>query len=609
MKRMALTSLVLVFAISIGFHTSANSQTAVNNTGIQILAASPTHLVAQVLGPVAKGDLMRIAYNDGVRNFVWQNVPIAKDHRVVLKDDQYLLPSQRLQCPSDEVNWRIFYDLSKGFEYAGGDGTRYRQAYGVPVQSFGGPGATTSFWRKPLKRDVGGNFWVSAAWAPSISKYNNSFDFQFSIELGGELFQEIQDYDTDGQGNLYVLSNIYSEDFSTVSQRISQYTNDGQLLQVWELPRGTRSGEFSFAAGLVIDQSAGYIYMSDDELHRVQRFTLDLAVAPFTFNSWGWIGLEDLSYIHEEFYTPDNYGRLDRPTQLALDATGNLYVNNHHFISKFSVATGEQLPFGSYPVLGWGGTFPLEESSHSSWAGRDGHWEWQWLAGIDRRGNIYVSDWSNAYVPFARIQKFDANGQFVAKWDYLSGIVDREGRPVYLTSAFNIAMDTPWGTDTTTLVALESGGRFYKSEDFQSGGDLYLGPGYEGCQFDLTRVTQTDFAVSKQTGFIYKTVTGALTTFSNVDFNGVPYTFNVEAETNTVIPDGMTSLWMPVRLGEPFRVTLFENGIEIPASDYILYVETQPGTFGTLYDYFRVVNHSGRTWTDVTFTATTQPEP
>lgn len=609
MKRAVLASLLL-FSIIGSYQPAAAVGSPGGPLQIAILGLDkrPTQLIAQIGGLVQTGDLLTVTYNDGARNFTWQNLPVSEDKRVLLRDDQYLLPSQRLQCPSDVSNLRIFDDLSKGSEYVGGNGMRYRQAYGVPVQSFGGPGTTTSYWYTSLKRDVQGNFWASGAWAPSISKYNNQFDFQFSIELGGGPFQQIQDYDTDGQGNLYVLSSILSEDFSViVSQRISQYNTDGQLLQVWELPRGTQPGEFGDAAGLVIDQSAGYIYISDDELHRVQRFTLGLAVEPFTFNSWGWIGLEDLSFIHEEFYTPEHYGRLDRPTQLALDGNGHIYVNNHHFISKFSVATGEQLPFGQYPVLGWGGTFPLEESSHSVWAGHDGHWEWQWLAGVDRRGNIYVSDWSNSYVPFTRIQKFDANGQFVAKWDYLSGIVDREGRPVYLTSAFSIAMDTPWGTDTTTLVAWESGGRFYKSEDFQSGGDLYLGPGYQGCQFDLTRVKQTDLAVSKQTSFVHKAVTGTLTTFSNLDFNGVPYTYNVEAETNTAIPDGMTSLWMPVRLGEPFQVRLLENAVEIPASDYALYIETQPGTFGTVHDYFRVVNQSGRTWTNVTFVATTEP--
>jgi hypothetical protein len=304
---------------------------------------------------------------------------------------------------------------------------------------------------------------------------------------------------------------------------------------------------------------------------------------------------------------------------LALDGKGNIYVSSHHFISKFSLATGEQRPFGLYPVLGWGGSFPIEESSHSSWAAQDGHWEWPWLVGIDKRGNIYVSDWSNSYVPFYRIQKFDENGKFVATWDYVSGIVDREGHPVYLTSVFSIAMDTPSeldendahsespGSDGTTLVVWEAGGRFYKSKDFRSGGRLYLGPGYQGCQFDLTRVKEGRFAVAKQTGFVHKTVTGVLKTFSNVDPNGVPYTFNVEAETNTVIPNGITSLWIPVRLGEPFRIRLLENTVEIPASDYALYIETQPGTFGTVYDYFRVVNQSGRTWTNVTFVATTEP--
>ena len=67
-------------------------------------------------------------------------------------------------------------------------------------------------------------------------------------------------------------------------------------------------------------------------------------------------------------------------------------------------------------------------------------------------------------------------------------------------------------------------------------------------------------------------------------------------------------MWIPARLGEPFRVTLLDSEEqELPAADYRIEMEESPGLFGTLYDYFRVTNLSGDTWRDVRFVAETLP--
>ncbi|NIM05401.1 MAG: hypothetical protein GTO55_04785 [Armatimonadetes bacterium] len=56
-------------------------------------------------------------------------------------------------------------------------------------------------------------------------------------------------------------------------------------------------------------------------------------------------------------------------------------------------------------------------------------------------------------------------------------------------------------------------------------------------------------------------------------------------------------------------MTLSEEDREIPATDYLLEIETEPGPFGTHYDFFRITNKSGHTWKNIHFIAETLPGP
>ena len=67
-------------------------------------------------------------------------------------------------------------------------------------------------------------------------------------------------------------------------------------------------------------------------------------------------------------------------------------------------------------------------------------------------------------------------------------------------------------------------------------------------------------------------------------------------------------MWMPVKLGEPFAVTLYDSAArEIPAANYRIEMEENPGLFGTRYDYLRLTNLSREAWHDVRFVAETLP--
>jgi len=87
---------------------------------------------------------------------------------------------------------------------------------------------------------------------------------------------------------------------------------------------------------------------------------------------------------------------------------------------------------------------------------------------------------------------------------------------------------------------------------------------------------------------------------------GESETDNCEGRGRTVLANGETSMWTPARLGEPFRVSLFESaGEAIPSAQCLVEFEEEPGLFGTQYDYFRVTNRSGREWEGVRFVAET----
>jgi DNA-binding beta-propeller fold protein YncE len=107
------------------------------------------------------------------------------------------------------------------------------------------------------------------------------------------------------------------------------------------------------------------------------------------------------------------------PNDLEVDQQGNLYVvdslNNR--IQKFD-------PNGEFLTM-WGtagqgeGEFKLIVPDNGSGVG---------AIAVDELGNVYVADWGNN-----RIQKFDNNGQFLAKWGSEGIGEDQFIHPVALT--------------------------------------------------------------------------------------------------------------------------------------------------------------------------------
>jgi len=545
--------------------------------GVTVLARSPAGLEVR-LSEAAPGARYRASYDDGTHRFVWENLSPGASGQVRLTDDKHLRPEYRLRCESrtavtDPV---VFDDFTKGSIVG-----KRRLTCGVPVSTFGGPGYLVPGISE-LTRDPYGSFWLYLDHPPyAVLKYAPGFVYQFALLLPGPVVA----MDVDDEGNLYLLH---------PGNWISKHGPRGEALNAWELPYGRNPGEFMSVSGLVIDRPGGFMFIADERLGRVQRFDLKLALRPITQTAWGWIGREDLAYTRAGQYNADTmYYQLDRPRQVRLDGRGGLFVSCEHYISKFDLATGKQLPFGANPVLGWGGTFTDSASSPS--AGLDGHWQRHYLAGIDSAGRIYVADRGNRYAVDPRLQVFTADGKLDRVVTMNREISDAGGRRVYVTAVSGLASEG----DCIWLV--DGAGRVYESRrGLTSGGELYLGPGAAGRQFDLSRVEESKFTVEVQQGRVRHRSEGRVLAAASSESG----TENCEREGISGLKNGERSLWVPARLGEPFSVTLLDSsGQAIPPESYTVEYEETAGAFGTRYDFFRVSNRSGAEWQNVRFIA------
>jgi hypothetical protein len=369
--------------------------------GLSVAQRTPHAVTVRIIDTQSSrqsDELFRVTYDDGRHRFVWENLQPDPTGLLWLKDDRHLRPEYRLRCEprthiADPV---VFDDLHKG-AVAG----KKRYPFGVPVSTFGGPGYLVP-GLSDLKQDDFGNLWLYLDHAPhAILKYSPDLAYRFALLLP----EAPVAHDLDADGNLYVLH---------PGNWVSKHGPLGEQLGAWELPRGRESGEFIAASGMAIDRDGGWIYLADEKLGRVQRFDLALNHDPLPVTVWGWLGRADLAYTRPGKYAERlTYYQLDRPRQVLLDGKGHLFVSCEHWISKFDLATGRQLPFGPNPVLGWGGTF--SDSPFSSSAALDGHWQRHWLAGVDGAGNIYVADRKNEFVVNPRLQVFDADG-VVVRW-------------------------------------------------------------------------------------------------------------------------------------------------------------------------------------------------
>lgn len=187
-------------------------------------------------------------------------------------------------------------------------------------------------------------------------------------------------------------------------------------------------GYFGAPVGVAVDAARGFVYVGDFWGCRIQKFTL----AGEFLAGWGDIGLGTDGMLHPEGIAVDSEGNVyvndaglcrvkkfsaegdfllqfgrqgngngefDRNVGIAVDDQGFIYVADmgRQDVQKFS-------PSGTF-VAKWGAT----GTGLGQFASPRG-------IAVDTNGYVYVVDETGSDLP-TRVQKFTADGDFVASWD------------------------------------------------------------------------------------------------------------------------------------------------------------------------------------------------
>jgi sugar lactone lactonase YvrE len=213
----------------------------------------------------------------------------------------------------------------------------------------------------------------------------------------------------DGDHNVYVADGD--------NHRIAKYDPDGSFLGQIGSQRGNANGQFNAPQGVHVAAN-GEVYVADTVNDRIQKFTPDPQ--------------QPHQYIHAATFgsSGSDPGQFRRPTDLALDGAGNLYVvdGGNSRIQKLDSGGGPQFswaantaPLGGIAVAG-DDTILFANStqnrveiydsegtprgSFGSSGSDDGEFLTPRHVAVDADGNVYVVDGSND-----RIQKFEPDRQ------------------------------------------------------------------------------------------------------------------------------------------------------------------------------------------------------
>ena len=270
----------------------------------------------------------------------------------------------------------------------------------------------------------------------SNGTYISQFGGYGSIGISGSnadgKFNAPRDMAQDSQGNIYVADGV--------NNRIQKFDKNGNFIAKWganggDGTNGTGNGEFNFPESIAIDGSDN-IYVGEANNYRVQKLDKNgNFIAKWGVNGGdGSSGSGDgeFSGVRGVSIAPDgnllvvdegNYriqklnsttgafiskfgtsgnadGEFSAPAGVATDSNGNIYVADmyNNRIQKFSSN-------GTF-ISKWGAN-----GGDSSSGSGDGEFSAVSAVDVDGQGNVYVLDYDNA-----RVQKFDTNGNFLAKW-------------------------------------------------------------------------------------------------------------------------------------------------------------------------------------------------
>ena len=233
--------------------------------------------------------------------------------------------------------------------------------------------------------DASGNILVVDSGNRRVQKFDSSGNFLAKWETFGEGDAEFIDpsgITVDASGNVYVTE---GGTLGGVNARVLKFDSSGNFLR----STGNRidDGMFISPNAIAVSASDNTVYIADNE--RVQKFD--------RFGNF-------ISKLKGEGYG-DIFGY---PSGIDVDSSGNVYVAD----------------WGFYRVLKYNASGNLVTQWGSEGDG-DGQFKRPLDVAVDAFGNVYVTEgrWESGYESDNyRVQKFDSNGNLLAKWgSYGSG--------------------------------------------------------------------------------------------------------------------------------------------------------------------------------------------
>ncbi len=261
---------------------------------------------------------------------------------------------------------------------------------GTYISQFGSSGNNDGEFDEPrgIAIDSADNIWVTDYNNYRVQKFasNGTYISQFGSSGSGDgQFSEMYGIDVDGSGNIYVADRG--------NCRIQKFNSSGVFVAKWGANGGDgtcdeNNGEFDSPRDVKVD-SSGNIYVVDEDNDRIQKFDSNGTY----ISQFGGFGSLEIS-------PSSDLGKFNAPRDMAQDSQGNIYVadGSNNRIQKFSSSGVFIEAWGANGGDGTNGT-------------GNGEFDFPEAIVIDSSDNVYVGE-ANNY----RVQKFDSDGNFIAKW-------------------------------------------------------------------------------------------------------------------------------------------------------------------------------------------------
>ena len=230
----------------------------------------------------------------------------------------------------------------------------------------------------------------------TISSFAGSGDYGYSGNGGAALsatFKQLNGLGVSGGNLLIVDGQSRVVRVVDAQNKINSFAGNSSSGNVGD---GSAAIYASFGqTGGVVSDANGNTYVSDTQFHRIRKVLSDGRIVHFAGTTNGQSGSAG-----------DNgqagAARLNRPTGLAIDAQGNLYIcdSGNHRIRRIDISTNIITTVAGNGGAGFGGDAVL--ATHTSLNNPTG------LA-VDGQGNLYIADRGNQ-----RIRKVDASSKVIS---------------------------------------------------------------------------------------------------------------------------------------------------------------------------------------------------